>query len=137
MVGGASLALAKDQTVIEKLPAYAGAKALTASEYPEQQKALAHALMAYLREGYQLGEQRFFAVDDAVVRWVAIESFVDEHLAQFNARRERLTWHRAGIDLFAVWSLNEASTMHFAVALSPDPLPDGRRLVGYFYLTRG
>lgn len=122
--------------MIEKLPAYSGAPALAASDFPDRQKALTDALTAYLPQGLRLQESRFFAVDDAVVRWVALEGFVDERLAAFNARRERFNWHRAGVDLFAVWSLNEASTMHFAVALGPDPLPDGRRLVGYFYLTR-
>lgn len=123
--------------MIETLPAYGGAPELAAEHFPEQTQALTAALNNYLRNKYRVERARYFALDPDFAGWNAVEKLVGQEITarEPKAHQESFNWHRAGYDSYAVWALNHEWTRHFAVALAPEPLPDGRKLLGYFYLT--
>lgn len=125
---------AREPSVIDTLPAYAGAHEIGADQHAAC-AALTDALTGYLRGKYRVKRARFFVIAPQDVTWNALDHFADSHLQAVNARRESFNWHRAGYDLYSVWSLNEAWTMHVAVALTREPLADGRLLIGYFELS--
>ena len=126
---------AKEMSVIDSLPAYAGAREIKPGEYDAASSALTKALTGYLHGTYRVEQARFFVIDPKDATWIALDHFANEHLQSVNARRETFNWHRAGYDLYSVWSLNEAWTMHVAVAMTHEPLADGRLLIGYFALS--
>lgn len=126
---------AKETSVINTLPAYAGAREIKPGEYDAASAALSKALVAYLHGSYRVEQARFFVIDPKDATWVALDHFVNEHLQSVNARRETFNWHRAGYDLYSVWSLNQAWTMHVAVAMMHEPLADGHVLIGYYALS--
>lgn len=126
---------AREPSVIDTLPAYAGAHEIGAEQHVAACAALTKALTGYLHGKYQVKHARFFVIAPKDVSWNALDHFADDHLQAANARRESFNWHRAGYDLYSVWSLNEAWTMHVAVAMTHEPLPDGRLLIGYFELS--
>lgn len=126
---------AKETPVIDNLPAYAGAREIKPGEYDAASAALAKGLAGYLRGKYRVEQSRFFVIDPKDATWIALDHFVNEHLQTVNARRETFNWHRAGYDLYSVWSLNQAWTMHVALAMTHEPLADGHVLIGYFALS--
>ncbi len=123
--------------MIDSLPAYGGAPEVSAEHYPQQTQALTAALNAYLRDRYRVQHARYFALDPGFAGWVAVEKFLGQEIAarESKAHRESFNWHRAGYDRYAVWALDHEWTQHVAAAMSPEPLPDGRKLLGYYYLT--
>lgn len=133
--GAAHPASATEPEMIETLPAFSDASEVRSGDLQAECAELRDALKAYLPEGYRVIGERYFMLDGDAANWNALEKFLDGEVAAVNGRRETFNHHRAGHDPYAVWALNQAYTMHFALAMAHPPLPDGRRLVGYFSLS--
>ena len=122
--------------MIDTLPAPGGAMPLADGGEPGATAALAQAVETYLHGRYRLRASRYFALDADRTTWVAIEKQAAQDVAAAapQAHQESFNWHRVGYDTIAVWALTPEWKQHVAVALAREPLPDGRRLVGYFAL---
>lgn len=115
---------------------YSNASEVEAGELEAETRALREDFEAYLPDGYRVDSARFFLVRGDVGKWAPLERWLGEHLtAERHARREYFNHHRAGHDQKAVWSVNQAYTLHVGAAMNRESLPDGRILFAYFYLT--
>ena len=120
--------------MIDTLPPPIDATQLDADASAGEVAALTQTVESYVHDRYRLRASRFFTLAPERTTWVAIEKQVGQHVqaAAPMAHQESFNWHRVGYDTIAVWALTPEWKQHVAVALARDPLPDGRRLVGYF-----
>lgn len=93
-------------------------------------------LTSYLRDQYTVAASRMFVMDDDI-GWVVVEKLAGNQLEQHESgKRQRYEWHRPGYDLVAVWKLGLLKPRYVAAAMTYEPQPDGKRIVGYYELRK-
>ena len=99
---------------------------------------LADWLKTYLKDDYDIVDQRFYVVGREDFLWVAISKFVGNSIEQpLGVCVERQAWHDPGYDLVQVWRVPSAPYTRIAVAtMNDDADRRGDRVVGYFELRR-
>lgn len=118
-------------SMIEQFPALAGAVPTGDAEQARAQ-ALDTGFQAYLRERYTVRARRHLVIQSQPVPWVALRNQMTAYLRDAHqAKPEPLAWHRAGHDLYALWTTGDGR--HFGLAMEPaTPTP----VIGYFELER-
>lgn len=102
-------------------------------------------LLVYLRDEYEIVDQRFFQTDPGFSKWVLLSKRVGTRVENDMAGvMQHQDWQEMGIDLVAIWRLGPQSGRYIAVVMTDgyqpgmdDPaIRKAPHLVGYFELTK-
>lgn len=131
---------------LDRLPRLsAPARALAGREQIQAKATLELYLGAYLRDGYEVVDRRFFLSAPGFSDWAALTSRVGGYVRDDMAGEQQFqAWQRVGIDNVAVWRIDPAGGRYIAIAMSGDRAPvagdaGGRQaahVIGYFELTK-
>lgn len=128
----------EDATLIDQLPAWSDPQGqpLSPQQQTRTEQALSSWLSNYMKGEYTITAQRYFLTRKDFTTWNAVEKLIGNYVEQdLGGTQERYSWHDPGIDLVAVWKVGD-DPRRIAVAMTKEPLTDGRRLIGYFELTK-
>lgn len=110
-----------------------GYVAITAEQVGEQAKTLTTSVQTYLRDGYKIESVRYYTVVGDLP-WVAVSKNAQNRFVEDNISVTRPPWHRVGYDLVDLFETKDGNAV--AVSMIQQPLANGRKLVGYFTLSR-
>ena len=106
---------------------------IAAEAVGEQADALTASVQSYLRDGHQVRSVSYYTVVGDVP-WVAVSKNAQNRFAEKGISVTRPEWHRVGYDLIDLFETKDGGAV--AVAMMQQPLPDGRKLVGYYTLAQ-